>query len=45
MPMFSDNGQFEPKAMAVLTKSYVEMGTLPQEPDPKTLYTEAFLPK
>lgn len=45
MPMFSDDGKFSAKAMAVLTKSYVEMGTLPQEPDPKTLYTEAFLPK
>ena len=45
MPMFSDDGKFSAKAMAVLTKSYVEMGTLPKEPDPKTLYTEAFLPK
>lgn len=45
MPMFSDDGKFSAKAMAVLTKSYVELGTLPTEPDPKTLYTEAFLPK
>jgi NitT/TauT family transport system substrate-binding protein len=45
MPMFSDDGKFAPKALAVLTKSFVEMGTLPQEPDSKTLYTEAFLPK
>jgi NitT/TauT family transport system substrate-binding protein len=45
MPMFSDSGHFSHAALAVLTKSFVEMGTLPQEPDPRTLYTEAFLPK
>jgi NitT/TauT family transport system substrate-binding protein len=45
MPMFSDSGHFSHAALAVLTKSFVEMGALPQEPDPRTLYTEAFLPK
>jgi ABC-type nitrate/sulfonate/bicarbonate transport system substrate-binding protein len=45
MPMFSDSGRFSHAALAVLTKSFVEMGTLPQEPDPRALYTEAFLPK
>jgi ABC-type nitrate/sulfonate/bicarbonate transport system substrate-binding protein len=45
MPMFSDTGKFEPKALAVLSRSFVEMKTLPSEPDMKTLYTEAFLPK
>jgi NitT/TauT family transport system substrate-binding protein len=45
MPMFSDSGRFSPAALAVLTRSFVEMGTLPREPDPRTLYTEAFLPK
>jgi NitT/TauT family transport system substrate-binding protein len=45
MPMFSDNGKFSPDAMAVLAKSWVELGTLPSEPDVKTLYTEEFLPK
>jgi ABC-type nitrate/sulfonate/bicarbonate transport system substrate-binding protein len=45
MPMFSSDGKFVPSAVAVLTKSFVEMGTLPSEPDPKTLYTEEFLPK
>jgi len=44
MPMFSDDGRFDPKAMAALAKSYVELQLLPQEPDSKTLYTEAFLP-
>jgi ABC-type nitrate/sulfonate/bicarbonate transport system substrate-binding protein len=45
MPMFSDSGRFSHAALAVLTKSFVEMGTLPQEPDARGLYTEAFLPK
>ena len=45
MPMFSDDGKFNPKALAVLAKSYVELHVLPTEPDPTTLYTEAFLPK
>jgi NitT/TauT family transport system substrate-binding protein len=45
MPMFSDGGHFSPAALAVLTRSFVEMGTLPREPDPHALYTEAFLPK
>jgi NitT/TauT family transport system substrate-binding protein len=45
MPMFSDDGKFSPKAMKVLTKSYVTLGILKTEPDPKTLYTEEFLPK
>jgi ABC-type nitrate/sulfonate/bicarbonate transport system substrate-binding protein len=45
MPMFSDSGRFEPKALAVLRKSFVEMKTLPEEPDMSKLYTEAFLPR
>jgi len=45
MPMFSDTGRFDPKALAVLRKSFVEMKTLPEEPDMSKLYTEAFLPK
>jgi ABC-type nitrate/sulfonate/bicarbonate transport system substrate-binding protein len=45
MPMFSDDGKFDPKALAVLSKSYVELKTLPAEPDMSKLYTEAFLPK
>ena len=44
MPMFSDTGRFDPKALAVLRKSFVEMKTLPGEPDMSKLYTEAFLP-
>jgi hypothetical protein len=45
MPMYSDDGKFNPKAMAVLARSYVELGVLPQAPDMSRLYTEAFLPK
>jgi NitT/TauT family transport system substrate-binding protein len=45
MPMFTDNGRFDPKALAVLSRSFVEMKVLPSEPDMGKLYTEAFLPK
>jgi NitT/TauT family transport system substrate-binding protein len=45
MPMFSDTGRFDPKALAVLRRSFVEMKTLPSEPDMSKLYTETFLPK
>ncbi len=44
MPMFSDDGKFNPKALDTLAQSYVELKVLPQAPDPKKLYTEAFLP-
>jgi ABC-type nitrate/sulfonate/bicarbonate transport system substrate-binding protein len=44
MPMFSDDGKFNPKALAVLAKSYVELKVLPEEPDPRLLYNDAFLP-
>jgi ABC-type nitrate/sulfonate/bicarbonate transport system substrate-binding protein len=45
MPMFSDDGRFNRKALAALAKSYVELKVLPEEPDSTKLYTEAFLPK
>ncbi len=45
MPMFSDNGRFDSKAVAVLAKSLVELKILPAEPDMSKLYTEAYLPK
>jgi hypothetical protein len=44
MPMFSDDGKFNPKALDTLRRSYVEMGLLPTEPDMSKLYTEKFLP-
>ena len=43
-PMFSDDGRFDPQALAALRRSFVEMKTLPQEPDMSKLITEAFLP-
>ena len=45
MPMFLNDGHFDPQALKVLSRSYVEMKTLPAEPDMAKLYTEAFLPK
>ncbi|HEY6258684.1 MAG TPA: ABC transporter substrate-binding protein [Xanthobacteraceae bacterium] len=45
MPMFSDDGRFDAKALAVLGRSYVDLKFLPTEPDMSKLYTEAFLPK
>jgi ABC-type nitrate/sulfonate/bicarbonate transport system substrate-binding protein len=44
MPMFSDHGRFSAKALAVLSRSFVDMKTLPTEPDMGKLVTEAFLP-
>lgn len=44
MPTFSTDGKFNPKALAVLSRSFVELGTLPSEPDMSKLYTEKFLP-
>jgi ABC-type nitrate/sulfonate/bicarbonate transport system substrate-binding protein len=44
MPNFSLTGKFEPKALAVLARSFVDMKMLPKEPDMGKLYTEKFLP-
>jgi ABC-type nitrate/sulfonate/bicarbonate transport system substrate-binding protein len=45
MPMFNDDGRFKPKALAVLSRSYVDMKTLPEEPDMRKLINDSFLPK
>jgi hypothetical protein len=45
LPMYSTGGHFDPKALSVLPRSYVEMGNLQSEPDMQKLYTEAYLPK
>jgi NitT/TauT family transport system substrate-binding protein len=42
---YSTDGRFNPKALAVLARSYVELKLLDKEPDMTTLYTEEFLPK
>ena len=39
MPMFSDDGKFNPKALAVLSRSYVELKILLKEPDMSKFYT------
>ncbi len=44
MPTFSRDGKFDPEALKVLARSYVEMNLLPAEPDMQTLITEKFLP-
>ena len=44
MPTFSRDGKFDPEALKVLARSYVEMGLLPAEPDMSKLVTEKFLP-
>src|SRR5262249_22717911 len=43
--MFNSTGRVNPAALAVLSRSFVEMGLLPAEPDMKSLVTEEFLPK
>jgi hypothetical protein len=45
MEAYSRDGKFDPVALSLLAKSFVEMGLLPAEPDMKSLYTEEFLPR
>jgi NitT/TauT family transport system substrate-binding protein len=45
MPGFSLDGHFDPKAFAVVKKSFVDLGMLETMPEDKQLYTEEFLPK
>ena len=45
MPIFNPTGRFNPKALDVLSRSFVESGSLPTRPDMSKLYTEQFLPK
>ena len=42
---YSTDGKFNPRALAVLARSYVELKLLDREPDMTKLYTEEFLPK
>jgi NitT/TauT family transport system substrate-binding protein len=44
MPVLSTDGCFDPKALEVLRRSYVEIGLLDTEPDMSKIYTEAYLP-
>ena len=45
LPVLSKTGHFEPKALDVLARSFVDLGLLPAAPDMSKLYTEAYLPK
>ena len=45
MPMFNEDGRFKPAALAVLSRSFVDMKTLPAEPDMTKLIDESLLPK
>ncbi len=42
--MFNKTGRFSPEALRVLSRSFVEMGMLPSEPDVTKLITEQYLP-
>jgi NitT/TauT family transport system substrate-binding protein len=44
MGMFNRTGKFNPDALKVLARSFVEMGQLPSEPDMSKLLTEKYLP-
>lgn len=44
MPAFSQDGRFDPQALAALAQSFVDLKTLPEKPDMTKLYTERFLP-
>ena len=45
MPAFSADGRFDPRAIAYIKKSLMDMKALDAEPDMSKLYTEEFLPK
>jgi NitT/TauT family transport system substrate-binding protein len=45
MPIFNLTGRFSPKALDMLSGSFIELGLLPDAPDMSKLYTEAFLPR
>jgi ABC-type nitrate/sulfonate/bicarbonate transport system substrate-binding protein len=42
--MFSDDGRFEPRAVATLKQSFLEMKTLRSEPADAELFTTQFVP-
>ena len=42
---FADNGQFDPARLATLSKSFVELGILTQQPDTTKLIDTRFLPE
>ncbi|HEY6256026.1 MAG TPA: ABC transporter substrate-binding protein [Xanthobacteraceae bacterium] len=42
--MFNRTGRYNPEALKIVSRSFVEMGMLPSEPDIGTLITEKYLP-
>ncbi len=44
MPAFSQDGRFDPDALAATAQSFVDLKVLPEKPDMSKLYTERFLP-
>jgi NitT/TauT family transport system substrate-binding protein len=44
MPYFSTDGTFDPQAVAVLKKSYIDMGLLKEIPADKDMFTTQFVP-
>jgi len=44
MPMFSLDGRFDPKALAVVERTFSDLKLLDKQPDMKSLYTEEYLP-
>jgi NitT/TauT family transport system substrate-binding protein len=42
--IFNIEGNFDPKAVAMLKQTFVEMGLLKEQPDDKQLFTTQFLP-
>jgi NitT/TauT family transport system substrate-binding protein len=45
MDSFSTDGKFSEKALQLMARSFVDLGAVSQVPDPRTLVTEAYLPK
>ncbi|HEX3972261.1 MAG TPA: ABC transporter substrate-binding protein [Stellaceae bacterium] len=43
-PTLADNGRFDPKALASVKQSMLDLGQVDKLPDNKDLYTEAYLP-
>lgn len=43
-PALSLTGRFDPKAVAIIMQSFVDLGLLAEAPQAKPLYTEKFLP-
>ena len=44
MSNFSSDGTFDPKALAILKQSFVEMGLLKEIPQDNVMFTTQFVP-